>query len=506
MSEEKLIQIIKDLPQFAEHFLLVKPKEGGTLIPFKLNRAQMFAHQRLETQLRETGMIRALVCKGRQMGFSTLVQARFLRKTCTTKGITTFILTHEGEATKNLFKMTKGFYESVEPGILPSRGSSSAKELSFPTLRSGYSVGTAGNESTGRSQTIQLFHGSEVAFWPNAEEHAKGVLEAVPREPGTEIILESTANGIGNYFYNLWVAAVTGRSPYQAIFLPWFWDDKYTIKGPNYSLDEEEEQLYENHKDEGLTLEHLAWRREKLNSTSDREEALERFKQEYPFTWMEAFRSPVANRFIKANMVEKARKHEVNTESPLVIGVDPAISDNDRLAIIRRKGRKAYKLETYHNLNTMEIVGLVRRMIDAEKPHKVCIDCIGIGAGVVDRLLELGYSQVEGVNVAHSSSDKERFRNKRAELWSELKDWLDNEMGVQIPDSDELQGDLTAPGYKYDSSNRLLIESKDDMKKRGMKSPDCAEALMLTFHVGEYVQSSSYRPIRLPPHASGMLT
>ena len=80
-----------------------------------------------------------------------------------------------------------------------------------------------------RSSTIQLFHGSEVAFWPFAETHAAGVLQAVPNQPGTEIILESTANGVGNFFHKKWREAETGRSEYLAIFVPWHWQDEYRL-------------------------------------------------------------------------------------------------------------------------------------------------------------------------------------------------------------------------------------------------------------------------------------
>src|SRR5262249_59037905 len=92
---------------------------------------------------------------------------------------------------------------------------------------SGYKVGTAGTKAVGRSSTIQLFHGSEVAFWPFADTHAAGILQAVPNEDNTEIILESTANGIGNFFHQAWRDAEAGKNDYIAIFVPWFWQEEY---------------------------------------------------------------------------------------------------------------------------------------------------------------------------------------------------------------------------------------------------------------------------------------
>ena len=123
--------------------------------------------------------------------------------------------------------MVERYHESAPEIVKPATGASNARELIFSKLDSGYKVGTAGNKSVGRGTTIQYFHGSEVAYWPNASEHAKGILQAVPDEQETEIILESTANGVGNYFYQQWRQAEAGMSPFQAIFVPWYWQDEY---------------------------------------------------------------------------------------------------------------------------------------------------------------------------------------------------------------------------------------------------------------------------------------
>lgn len=506
MSDGKLIRVLKSLPLFAQNFLSIRTK-SGRIENFKFNRAQKYLHERLEAQLQSFGRVRALILKGRQQGCSTYVQARFFHKVATQRGKKAFILTHEAEATKNLFDMTKRYYDSVPAGLLPKPDASSAKELNFKTLNSGYSVGTAGNKAVGRSQTIQLMHASEAAYYPHAEDHAKGILQAVSNEDGTEIIMESTANGIGNYFYNMWMAAVSGQSDFQAIFIPWYWQPEYVSRDDEqFNLTDEEQELMLDHGEDGLTKEHLLWRRKKLlEFSNDFETGRELFNVEYPLTALDAFRNPVADRFIKANLVARARKQSVDSQSQLVIGLDPAISDHDRTAIIRRRGRCAYNLETHFNLNTMEIVGLIRRVIDKEHPSKVCIDCIGIGAGIVDRLLELGYHQVEGVNVARSANDKDKFKNLRAELWHDMREWLAQDMPVQVPDSDELLGDLTSLGYKFDSSGRLQIESKDALRKRGMKSPDCGDSLALTFHVGDYVQTDNYINDRRSERTAGML-
>ena len=332
-------------------------------------------------------------------------------------------------------------------------------------------------------------------------------MQAVSNEPGTEVILESTANGIGKLFSLLWKAASSGMSDYQAIFVPWYWQPEYTLKQDGFTPTEEESELLRFHGDDGLTLDHLCWRRTKIGELSrDYDAGLELFKQEYPFTASEAFLNPIDNVFIASKYVMKARKADVQSEVGLIIGVDPAIGDNDRTAIIRRRGRVAFHLQTLTNHNTMELAGYLKRIILDEKPVKVYIDSIGIGAGVVDRLREMGFSFVEGVNVARSANDKERFKNLRAELWSELRDWLMQEMSVQIPDDDELHGDLCGVGFKYNSNGQLQIESKDEMRARGMQSPDRADALMHTFAGGYYEAHKALDVSRIIKAPKGMFT
>jgi hypothetical protein len=202
----------------------------------------------------------------------------------------------------------------------------------------------------------------------------------------------------------------------------------------------------------------------------------------------------------------KARQTKVESQSTLVIGLDPARKGDDRTAIIRRRGRRAYGLETHYNIDTMELAGIMKRIIEKEQPKRVCIDCIGIGAGVVDRLHELGYTDiVMGVNVATKAEEPAIYKNCRAELWDMMRGWFIQDMPVEIPDSDELQTDLCGLGYKYDSSDRLQIEAKEDAKKRGLLSPDTSDALMLTFFGGEYVSEGGYQVNRLPERTAGML-
>lgn len=506
MSEEKLIRILKALPLFAKNFLIIHDKSGSEG-KFIFNRAQEYIHERLEAQLLATGKIRALILKGRQQGVSTYVQARFFHKIVTRRGKKAFILTHHADSTRALFEMTKRYSENADKDLFPQPDKKNDNTLMYERLGSGYRVGTAGSVEVGRGMTNQYLHLSEYAFYKDAEKIGMGLMNTVAEIEDTEIIKESTANGQANDFYADWMAAKNGASRYQAIFVPWYWQDEYCIEDDSFVPTDEERDWLQKFGENGLKLGHLNWRRIKMQDIKgDYPQKCKKFRQEYPFTDDEAFLSSITDTFIQVTHVQKARQTPVESAANLVIGVDPARKGDDRTAIIRRRGRKAYKLETHYNIDTMALAGIIKRVIEKEEPKRVCIDCIGIGAGVVDRLHELGYSDIViGVNVATRAEEPDKYKNCRAELWDRMREWFIQDMPVEIPDSDELQTDLCGLGYKYDSSDRLQIEGKEDAKKRGLLSPDTSDALMLTFFGGEYVTDGGYQVNRIPERTAGML-
>src|SRR3990167_3629624 len=226
--EKSIRQRLKDdFPHYAKKCLKIRTK-SGEIEPLLLNQAQQYIHERLEAQRVLTGRVRALILKGRQQGCSTYVGARFYHRVTHHYGTQAFILTHALEATANLYKMARRYYEHTPGEVKPIVATSNAKELVFGRLDSGYKLGTAVNKNVGRSATIQLLHGSEVGFWDNAADHAVGIMQAVPNADNTEVIMESTANGLGNYFHQQWQLAESGLSDFIPIFVPWFWQDEYT--------------------------------------------------------------------------------------------------------------------------------------------------------------------------------------------------------------------------------------------------------------------------------------
>ncbi len=163
----------------------------------------------------------------------------------------------------------------------------------------------------------------------------------------------------------------------------------------------------------------------------------------------------------------------------VVLAVDVARFGSDRSVILRRRGNIVEDIQIFHQMDTMQLVGWVNAAIRECSPADVCVDEIGVGAGVVDRLREEGH-RVRGINVARSAHQSGLFTNLRAEGYWRLRD-LFSTGEISIPRDNQLMGELAAMRYSYDSQGRVQIESKDSMRKRGLPSPDKADALMLAF-------------------------
>lgn len=476
-----------DLPLAASLQYKIKDK-AGSIVPLTFNRAQTYAHAQLERQLSETGKVRALVLKGRQQGLSTYIAARFYHRVTYSFGLEAYIMAHEDKATANLYRIVKRL-QQYNPGAPPT-GATNAHELIFPGLNGGYRLGTAGSRNTGRSATVQLFHGSEAAFWANLPEQLAGIGNSVADAAGTEIILETTANGEGTPFHQLWLDAVRGESEYIAVFIPWFWEPGYTAPLPGaFVLSEEEATYKEAH---NLTDAQIAWRRAKIKSYGPGNEWL--FDQEYPATPEAAFRSPTKDPLINPTLVARAMRASIMPDRslyPLIVGVDPAEFGRDRTAIAFRCGRVAYRVQTYRGKSTMEVVAIIGKIVEESRPSVVFIDRTGIGAGVVDRCIELGMPVI-GVHSGARASRPDIYHDKRSEMWGEMLAWFEDEP-CRIVSDHALGADLVSPSHSPDSTQRMWLERKQDMRKRGVASPDLGDALALTFSM----------PVGMPEHGDG---
>ncbi|MBK9446193.1 MAG: terminase [Betaproteobacteria bacterium] len=220
-------------------------------------------------------------------------------------------------------------------------------------------------------------------------------------------------------------------------------------------------------------------------------EELDRAKREMtPSQWAQEmecdFSAAVENALVDLNTVLEAQRRQLppeeHAQEAVVLGVDVARYGDDRSVVAVRQGRRCFPFRVWRGLDLMTLAGNVARVMDELKPHATFVDQTGIGSGVVDRLRQLG-RRVVGVEFGGTPYSEgvggAQFLNRRAEMWWAMAEWVKT---GQLPATPELIGELTAPTYSFgNAAGRLQLESKEDMKKRGLPSPDLADALALTF-------------------------
>ena len=188
-----------------------------------------------------------------------------------------------------------------------------------------------------------------------------------------------------------------------------------------------------------------------------------------------------STQFIPEDLVELAMNAQpipgLYDYAPILLGVDVARFGDDKSVILVRQGKGVKKIRKFHQVDTMKLVGHVTEDIREFNPAAVFIDVVGVGAGVCDRLRQLGYDVIE-VNGAAKPLNETLYHNFRAEMWGNMKDWLKQ---AYLPKDDELKADLCGVEYGFDDKNRFQLEKKEDMKNRGLASPDIGDALALTF-------------------------
>jgi hypothetical protein len=184
---------------------------------------------------------------------------------------------------------------------------------------------------------------------------------------------------------------------------------------------------------------------------------------------------------IPAELVDAAMNRDVvlDTAEPLTYGLDVARFGDDRTVLIKRQGAVVIEAKVWSGQDLMQSVGRVMAEAAIDKPAEICVDSIGLGAGVADRLREQGLN-VRDVNVSEVSALNPTAAKLRDELWLTVKDWL-GKRACRLPRSEELRGELVGPTYTFLSNGKIKVESKADMKRRGLRSPDIADALCLSF-------------------------
>lgn len=309
---------------YIENCLYIRDKKSRT-VPFRLNPPQEKYYAAVKRQ-RDAGLpVRLIILKARQMGFSTLTGGMMFADCATDFNRLGLIVAHKDEATRELFGMHKRFLDNLPPPVRPQVAASNGYEIVFdkparsrsksPGLGSRIKIATAGGSGIGRGSTIQLLHMSEYAFWPgNPRENYIALMQAVPDDPNTMVVIESTANGY-NDFKTLWDAAVERErrgelDGFLPIFFAWWEMPEYRREVPQgFQRTAEEEELAARY---GLDDEQLSWRRWCIATNCGGD--LDKFRQEYPSCPEEAFPATGSCVFDQAQLIgriEELRKAKV---------------------------------------------------------------------------------------------------------------------------------------------------------------------------------------------------
>ena len=473
--------------------------EKRELVPLVMNRAQREL-DRLADQMRsETGMVRALVPKARQLGVSAYVAARGFHQAQTMPYSNHFVLTHREDATQEMLGKLGLFYDNMPPKLRHDSVTDNRKEFVFEN-GSTYRVGTAGGggRHVGRSMSNNFVHWSEVALSANTADIAAGLLQTVPDQPGTEIWLESTGRGPGNYFHQECMKALAGLSDYRVFFLPWFFKEAYQRQCPRKF--EFPKAWLEYQETYGLCDEQLYWAFKKnlsLITDEDRtsaavvsqlaEEPSVLFRMEYPANVQDCFVVADESKFISALAIQRARNAKVETPSwvPRTLGVDVAGESDtgDYTTFVDRHGYRIGMavMERHRGWRQQRIAHRIMELQREWNFARVFVDVTGgLGAGVVEFCEAMGATFVVGVNYG-SSAPNERYANKRAWMWWQLKEILEGETPCQIPDDDVFAAHLLAPRNTYDAGFRQGAEPKSQIRKREGFSPDYLDAAAQNF-------------------------
>lgn len=487
---EKIKRLQDDFEFRIKNTLKIKNKEGK-IVPFEINRVQHFINEQIEDQRQRTGKVRKIILKGRKQGCSTLVAGRFFDRMMREDGLESFILAHREDTVGTLYDIVSRFHESYpdlkirgeEHNIINKQDivQKNAKTFSFSN-NSGYTVGTAGKGEIGRGFTIQLLHLSEAAFYECGDKISSSIMEAVPDVDGTEIIVESTANGIGNLFHQMVMKARLGKGSYELIFIPWFWQQEYRKPLPKDFKLTDEEALFK--KEYNLDDEQMYWRRIKIEDSDD---GVIQFRREYPATVDEAFDASVEGGYYDQEDIDDAFNAPVPPGKHKVLcGLDIGGEGEkaDRIVFSLRAGRHHFKTIIYQSLKSEVIILKAKEIIRTYKISKMFVDK-GFNPAICEFLERDFPSKIIGVFFGNRPDDPLKFLNKRAEMAYRLKKWL-KDKPVKLTNflKSSLKQEMLAMKKKVkldDPNAKLQMISKEEIKKLIGISTDELDALMLTF-------------------------
>jgi len=360
---EIIWKLRNDSRYFKETQLSIKTKDRK-IIRFKLNKPQLKIQKIVDRLKAEHKPVRLIILKSRQVGVSTNTEADIYHDTTMHPNVNSLIIAHDKESTQNLFRMSKLFWDTQDRQLRPMVKASNRTELIFenpskagkaddPGLRSYIRVETANNPQAGRAFTIHNLHISELAFWEKPEETMTGLMQAVPDRPQTMIVIESTANGIGNYFHRMWTDAVEGKNDFTPIFIGWHEDPTCVKEIPkDFIIYDYEHEIYGNEvelkKRFNLTDEQIYWRRYTIKNRCNND--IDKFKQEYPATPQEAFLVSGRNVF-NINLIQKYYNFAREPERG-------ELDVKDEYKSFAKKGRGELRIWEYPEKNNRYSIGV----------------------------------------------------------------------------------------------------------------------------------------------------
>ena len=412
---KKQLEYKEDFESFArDHVKIITKDSTQGFVPFKFNEAQLLINEALEKQRNETGKVRAIILKARQQGISTFSAARVFWKTYYQAYTKSVVMAHDSATSDSLFNMSRNIIERMDDTMRPAFKKSNAKEIQFEHNDAGYRLYTAGSPEAGRGTTPTILHASEVAFWQHDEKILAGLFNGLSGAAGTEVILESTANGAAGEFYRLWKDAVAGRSEYVPIFVPWYITSEYRRdipEGMEMEWDPEERELMEKL---GLEPEQLYWRRLKIAEGGAR-----KFQQEYPAVPEEAFLVSGSNVFdpkITHDMVSSAPHtkleyndalgyfepnqdghlylwHAPKFDEHYIIGVDVSLGVNQdySVATVFNKDRELQAMYRRNDMDPGTFGDVLFFLGRYYNNALLAVESNSVGNTTLDRLMQMSY-------------------------------------------------------------------------------------------------------------------
>jgi hypothetical protein len=202
-----------------------------------------------------------------------------------------------------------------------------------------------------------------------------------------------------------------------------------------------------------------------------------------------------SSQFIASDVVAAARRYRAEgyKSMPSVLGVDVARFGDDQSVWFLRQGRYSRILKKVRGWDTAQVSAQTNEFTREHDPGAIVVDSDGIGAPVFDQLKFMGFgAKLYEFHGGKPAFNTKQYFNRRAEVWGLMRDWLN--AGAEIPDDPELDSDLTGPEYGFSAQQQIQLEKKDDMKKRGLSSPDAGDALAMTFAVNLLPKPAAYVP------------